>query len=67
MFSRLVSRCDALLPVITTIIDKSLEAGQLSQVLEGGTSMSVTQKAWSSYHTQEFQTGKQFGFLIEAH
>ena len=39
----------------------------LSQVLEGSTSMSVTQKAWSSYHTQEFQTGKQFGFLIEAH
>ena len=27
MPSRLVSRCDALLPVITTIIDKSLEAG----------------------------------------
>ena len=27
MPSRLVSRCDALLPVITTIIEKSLEAG----------------------------------------
>ena len=41
MPSRLVSRCDALLPVITTIIDRSRT---LSQVLERGTSMSVTKK-----------------------
>ena len=46
---------------------QSIRSRTLSQVLEGGTSMSVTQKGWSSYHTQEFQTGKQFGFLIEAH
>ena len=42
MPSRLVSRCDALLPVITTIIDRSRT---LSQVLERGTSMSVTKKS----------------------